>query len=129
MSEVIKLPKKQQFENTSWTFKLDKVNFYSYWNDAFTKEECEKIIKIAKNKGLVKGKTRGELDVRKSKVSWLYSCDDMEWVFRRVTDIILNLNERFFGFDIFGLSEGFQFTNYKAPSDKYGKHVDRALIL
>jgi hypothetical protein len=51
----------------------------------------------------------------------------MEWVFRRVTDIILNLNERFFGFDIFGLNEGFQFTNYKAPSDKYGKHVDRAL--
>jgi PKHD-type hydroxylase len=54
-------------------------------------------------------------DVRKSKISWLYSCDDMEWVFRRVTDIILNLNERFFGFDIFGLNEGFQFTNYKAP--------------
>jgi hypothetical protein len=42
------------------TFKLDKVNFYAYWNDAFTKEECEKIIQIAKDKGLVKGKTRGE---------------------------------------------------------------------
>jgi hypothetical protein len=52
MSEVIKLPKKQQFENASWTFKLDKVNLYSYWNDAFTKEECEKIIQIAKDKGL-----------------------------------------------------------------------------
>jgi len=49
----------------------------------------------------------------------------MYWAFRRVTDTILNLNERFFGFDIFGLNEGFQFTNYKAPSDKYGKHVDR----
>jgi PKHD-type hydroxylase len=127
MSEVIKLQKKKKFENASWSFKLDKVNFYAYWNDAFTKEECEKIIQIAKNKGLVKGKTMGQSDVRKSKVSWLYSCDDIEWVFRRVTDIILNLNERFFGFDIFGLNEGFQFTNYKAPSDKYGKHVDRAL--
>jgi PKHD-type hydroxylase len=76
---------------------------------------------------LLKAKQWDQSDVRKSKVSWLYSCDDMEWVFRRVTDIILNLNERFFGFDIFGLNEGFQFTNYKAPSDKYGKHVDRAL--
>ena len=47
---------KKQFENTSWNFKLDKVNFYSYWNDAFTKEECEKIIQIAKDKGLIKGK-------------------------------------------------------------------------
>jgi hypothetical protein len=27
----------------------------------FTKEECEKIIQIAKNKGLVKGKTMGEI--------------------------------------------------------------------
>jgi PKHD-type hydroxylase len=125
MSEVIKLPKKQQFENASWTFKLDKVNLYAYWNDAFTKKECEKIIEICKNKGLVKGETKGESDSRKSKISWLSSCNDMDWVFRRVTDIILNLNERFFRFDIFGLNEGFQFTNYKAPSDKYGKHVDR----
>jgi PKHD-type hydroxylase len=127
MSEVIKFPKKPKFQNSSWAFKLDKVNLYAYLNDAFTKEECEKIIKIARNKGLVKGKTMGKSDVRKSKLSWLYSCDDMEWVFRRVTDIILNLNERYFGFDIFGLNEGFQFTNYKAPSDKYGKHIDRAL--
>ncbi len=128
MSEVIKLQnKKPVFENSSWNFKLDKVNFYSFWKDAFTKEECEKIINIAKNKGLIQGTTFGKPDVRKNKVSWLFSNDDMEWVFRRVTDIILNLNDKFFKFDIFGLNEGFQFTNYKAPSDKYGKHVDSAL--
>jgi PKHD-type hydroxylase len=51
----------------------------------------------------------------------------MDWVFRRVTDITLNLNERFFKFDLFGLNEGFQFTNYEAPSGKYGKHVDRGM--
>ena len=36
------------------------------------------------------------------------------------------LNDRFFKFDIFRLNEGFQFTNYKAPGDKYGKHIDRS---
>jgi PKHD-type hydroxylase len=51
----------------------------------------------------------------------------MDWVFRRVTDITLSLNERFFKFDLFGLNEGFQFTNYEAPSGKYGKHVDRVI--
>lgn len=128
MSEVIKLSKKQKFENSSWTFKLDKVNFYSYWNDLFTKKECEKIVKIGKKKGLVKGETSGKVEnVRKSQITWLYPCDDMDWVFRRVTDVILNLNDRFFQFDIFGIVEGFQFTNYKAPSDKYGKHLDRAI--
>ena len=33
---------KKQFENASWNFELDEVEHYSYWNDAFTKEECEK---------------------------------------------------------------------------------------
>ena len=114
--------------NASWPLRLDKVHFYSYWHGAFTKEECKKIIQIAKKKGMIKGTTFGKnkSDVRKSKISWLYPSDEMEWVFRRVTDMVLDLNKRFFNFDVFGLNEGFQFTNYKAPSNKYGKHVDRA---
>ena len=117
-----------KFNNSSWNFEIDKINFYAFWNNAFSKEECQTIINIAKNKGLIKGKTNGDLkDVRDSNISWLYPIDDMEWVFRRVTDITLNLNERFFKFDLFGLNEGFQFTNYEAPSGKYGKHVDRGI--
>jgi|TARA_E500000318_G_scaffold88032_1_gene85136 PKHD-type hydroxylase len=114
--------------NSSWSFKLDNVHLYSYWHGAFTKEECKKIIQIAKKNGMIKGTTmnNNKLNVRESKISWLYPSDDMNWVFRRVTDMVLDLNQRFFNFDIFGLSEGFQFTNYKAPSNKYGKHVDRA---
>jgi len=116
------------FENSSWNFEVDQVNFYAFWNNAFSKEECQTIINIAKNKGLIKGNTKGVTkDVRDSKISWLYPIDDIDWVFRRVTDITLNLNERFFKFDLFGLNEGFQFTNYEAPSGKYGKHVDRAI--
>jgi PKHD-type hydroxylase len=115
------------FWNSAWNFNLDQINSYAFWKDAFSKEECEKITNIAKNKGLIKGVTKGETDVRESKVSWLYPVDDMEWVFRRVTDITLNLNERFFKFNLFGINEGFQFTNYVAPSGKYGKHVDRGI--
>ena len=124
MSESTKEP---IFSNSSWNFKVDKVNLYAFWKNAFSKEECQTIINIAKNKGLIKGKTTGESDVRDSKITWLYPIDNIEWVFRRVTDITLNLNERFFNFDLFGLNEGFQFTNYQAPSGKYGKHVDRGL--
>jgi PKHD-type hydroxylase len=124
MLESIKEPK---FENSSWNFEIDQVNLYSFWKNAFTKEECQKIINIAKDKGLIKGKTTGESDVRDSKISWLYPNDKMDWVFRRITDIALNLNERFFKFDLFGINEGLQFTNYEAPSGKYGKHIDRAV--
>ena len=127
MSEVIKLHE-SKFENSSWNFELDQTNLFAFWNNAFSKEECQTIINIAKEKGLIKGKTNGDTkDVRDSKISWLYTIDKMDWVFRRVTDITLNLNERFFKFDLFGINEGFQFTNYEAPSGKYGKHVDRGM--
>lgn len=119
--------KKNKFENSSWNFELDQVNFYAFFKNAFSKEECQTIIDIAKNKGLIKGKTKGESDIRDSKISWLYPNDNMDWVFRRVTTIVLNLNKDFFKFDLFGINEGFQFTNYTAPSGKYGKHVDRAV--
>tara|TARA_R110000765_G_scaffold400515_1_gene495566 strand:- start:52 stop:639 length:588 start_codon:yes stop_codon:yes gene_type:complete len=121
---MIKEPK---FSNTSWNFKLDQVHLYSFWNNAFSKEECQTIINIAKDKGLIKGTTMEKSDARDSKISWLYPVDEMQFVFRRVTDIVLNLNKKYFQFDLFGLNEGFQFANYKAPSGKYGKHVDRAI--
>jgi PKHD-type hydroxylase len=126
MSEVIKLHE-PKFENSSWSFELDNINLYAFWKNAFSKEECQTIINIAKDKGLIKGKTKGESDVRDSKISWLYPVDGIDWLFRRVTDITLSLNERFFKFDLFGINEGLQFTNYEAPSGKYGKHVDRGI--
>jgi PKHD-type hydroxylase len=127
---MVKKVKKPIFKNSSWNFELDQINLFAFWSNAFSKEECQTIINIAKNKGLIKGTTFNDdktKDVRDSKISWLYAVDDMDWVFRRVTDIVLNLNERFFKFDLFGLNEGFQFTNYESPSGKYGKHVDRGM--
>jgi len=120
------MKEKYKSVNSSWSFKQDKVHLFAFWKNAFTKEECEKIIEIANNKGLVEGTVRNnKSNVRKSKICWLYAPDDMGWVFQRVAGMVQDLNERFFNFDIFGLNEGFQFTNYKAPSGKYGKHVDR----
>jgi PKHD-type hydroxylase len=113
--------------NAAWNFYVDNIHAYAYWEKAFTKEECEKIIKIAKTKGLKEGVTfdNNKSNVRFSKICWLYSGENYDWIFRKITDIVLNLNDRYFNFDIFGLHEGLQFTNYKAPSDRYGKHVDR----
>ena len=117
--------------STSWPFEIDNVSSYAYWNQLFSKEECEKIIEIAKNKGLQFGVIRNEnkdvekSDVRSSQICWFYPDNETDWIFRRVSEIVVNLNNRFFNFDISGLNEGFQFTNYKSPGDKYGKHIDK----
>lgn len=114
-----------QTPNSAWPFQLDELNNWAYWEAAFTPEECQQIINIGNSRILQKGTAVDNEEVRDSEISWLYSCDDMDWVYRRVTDIILSLNSQFFKFDLFGLAEGMQFTKYEAPGGKYGAHIDR----
>jgi PKHD-type hydroxylase len=123
----LKIENKNILKNSAWNLYTDHVELYAYWDKLFSKDECKEIVKVAKNKGLIKGTTFGKSNIRKSKISWLYAADELDWVFRKLTDAVLDLNERFFKFDIFGFHEGLQFTNYKAPSNKYGRHVDRSL--
>lgn len=116
----------KQTPNPAWAFNLDPVHSWAYWEKAFTKEQCERIIEIGNSKTHKQATTNGgnPNKIRKSEISWLYPSDDMEWVYRHMTDIITDLNEKYFKFDIFGATEGFQFTKYQAPSGKYGKHID-----
>ena len=119
------------FYATSWGFQVDPVNPYAYGINYFTKDECEKIVDIASFQKLQQAKINSKtniqaeiLKIRDSEVSWLYPNKDTEWVFRRLTDIVVDLNSQFFKFDIFGAMEGFQFTKYTAPTGHYGKHID-----
>jgi PKHD-type hydroxylase len=121
-------PEEKQTPNPAWQFNLDHVHSWAYWDNAFTDEECDRIIEIGNDRTIREAKTRGEdaQKVRKSEIAWLYPSDDLDWAYRKMTDVILNLNERFFKFDLFGATEGFQFTKYTAPGGKYGRHVDCA---
>jgi PKHD-type hydroxylase len=115
--------------NTVWPFEIDKLDTWAFWSEAFSVDECKKIIDIGNKKGLLKGAIKeGEnKKIRDSQISWLQPSDDLHWAYRRLTDIILDLNSKFFKFDIYGFIEGLQFTSYKFPSGKYDKHVDRGL--
>jgi PKHD-type hydroxylase len=113
-----------------WNFNLDNISLYAYKENVFTKEECKKIIDISKNKklktGLIGSKNSTKSEIRESKICWLYpEQEEVKWIYKRITDVVLDINSKFFNFDLFGISEALQFTNYKAPSGKYGKHVDR----
>jgi PKHD-type hydroxylase len=122
------MKEKTTINNSTWAFYLDQIYSYAFLDDFLSKDECEKIIKIAKNNKIVKGKTfNNSKNVRESDIVWLYPSEELDWLFRKITDATLSLNERFYKFDLYGLIEGLQFTNYKAPNGKYDKHVDRAL--
>lgn len=116
--------------STVWPFQLDHVEDWAYFQGAFTPDECRKIIEIGNARIVDDSRIRGNdvaPDIRDSKNSWIMPCDDSHWIFRRVTDVIMDLNSKFFKFDLFGFIEGFQFTRYDAPGGKYDQHIDRGL--
>jgi PKHD-type hydroxylase len=117
-----------QKPNASWAFEVEKLNAWAYWDEAFTPEECKKIIDYAeqfeKKDAGVSNKDELNFEIRESKVVWITPDPKINWVYKRLTDIITRLNEDYFRFDLFGFTEGFQFTEYNAPSGHYGKHVD-----
>jgi PKHD-type hydroxylase len=114
-----------------WPFQIDKLETWAYYNSVFTKEECKEIIKIGnKNKLLaatVDGQKNKIHNIRKSHVSWIYPNPEIDWIYKRVADAIIKLNNDYFKFDIYGFIEGFQFTYYKSPGGKYGKHIDKGM--
>jgi PKHD-type hydroxylase len=110
----------------SWQFCTDRTENWACVDNLFTHEECTQIINIG-NLKLEEAKTNGENNgVRESQISWL-SPNDLEFVYRRVTDAVVIINEQFFQFDLFGMAEGFQFTRYDAPTGHYGMHIDKVL--
>lgn len=112
--------------NSAWAFELDPVHPWAFWEQAFTPEECNQIIEIGNGFVREDATTRGgnKDKIRRSEISWLHPCNETAWIYRRMTDVVTELNERFFKFDLFGTTEGLQFTRYSSPSGKYGRHVD-----
>jgi PKHD-type hydroxylase len=114
--------------NSFWGFETDKVCDYAFVDNFFTPEECKKIIEIGEKRILTVANVvnKNELkEARKSNISWLYPQDNMDWAYKRLTDAITVLNNSYFNFDLFGFSEGMQFTKYESPLGFYGPHVDK----
>jgi len=108
-------------------YEKDEVQLYAMKKNVLSSEECKKIIQIAKNKSLEKGivfDKENYQNERESNICWLDQTDDLNWLFTKIAQECLEINKLCFRFDLNGISESLQFTNYKAPSGKYGKHID-----
>ena len=128
MVEEIKQLKFTQKPNPSWAFEVEKLNPWVYWNNAFTPEECNKIISYAeqfqKQSAGISNKNELNNEIRQSEIVWITPEPEINWVYQRLTDLVTKLNDDYFKFDLFGFVEGLQFTKYNAPSGYYGKHID-----
>lgn len=113
-----------------WSLDADDVEHWAYWNNAFTPEECQKIItEITKMTELEDAKVdQNTVDktVRKSQICFIFPNEHNRWIFGRLADVVTSINNQFFKFDLFGFTEGLQFTKYEAPDEFYIAHTDRA---
>lgn len=81
-------------------------------------------------KGAIMGATNGSgLVFRDSKVKWLLWNDDNWWLYNKIMDKVRLLNNEFWQFDLYGINEYLQYTEYESkPSGRghYDYHMDLA---
>lgn len=115
--------------NPAHSFYKDSICGWATWDDAFSKEECEWIIGYSKAYQSHVAEVGVESNhvnpvIRESNITWLNPTKEFNWVYDRLSAVVIQLNHDNFRFDLFGFQEGLQFTEYNAPSGHYGKHVD-----
>jgi len=124
------------FPTYNWWLKTTTNETYAFLKEAFTPEECAKIIEIGENPdtasvgspSIAGGKINDT--IRKCSLNWIRSdIEENKWIFQRLSAIVPKINEQFFNFDL-EYFESLQFTKYEASEDEtatddfYSKHID-----
>jgi len=121
--------KMKETKHQVWSFSFEGSNKYVFVENAFSKTECEKIIEIGKSNSLIESKigdtkTRNIKEIRDSNISWINPTENTNWMYKKISDIILQVNASVFNYDLFGIGESIQFTEYNSPGGKYDIHHD-----
>lgn len=113
----------------TWPFKICTQEHWAYMPNVFTPDECNQIIAMGKNKkqGTMDGELRTDSEYRDSKVEFIIPTDTNKWAYAKTSAAVMELNSRYFNFDLFGFDEPLQLTEYNAPSGKYKKHLDSSI--
>ena len=126
----IELPQKSEVTTGfgAWPLRLDHVSNWAWKEQLFTSSELDAIINIGNAVDLDKAQVFGQIqsdDLRNSKVRFLFPNSYTNWIFGRLTQALVEINEQFFQFDLSGFEQGLQFTKYSAPCEHYHWHIDR----
>lgn len=114
-----------------WSIKTDDIQAFAYMNKVFTPEECQKIIDLANSKPKMMAEVNNTQqsynpDLRKNKIVWIdYNDGDLAWAYRKLIDVGTKLNDQYFKFDLYGIGEKLQFSEYSEPGDGFKSHIDK----
>lgn len=107
--------------------------YYVYWNGTFTDCELNDFESICDVYDRERASTIGEVSkeecekVRKSEVCFIDRNDKTSWIFDRFNQVITNINNEFYQFNLNGYSR-FQYTIYNSDNQgKYDWHMDTVM--
>lgn len=107
-----------------------------YWEDFLTAEELDLILTLPEWGALEEGKINpksgitGTLDaeIRKSQIGWVLPTEHSAFLWEKISKLIANINAQFFNFDISGIYEPMQLTQYKGEEQgRYNWHPDMSM--
>lgn len=91
----------------------------------FTPAELDAIEQIGESLTPMKAEIAGRKDntdyLRITRVSWIARGPETAWLYERIEQAVMDLNNTFYKFDLYGLVESFQYTVYEGDA---GGHYD-----
>jgi PKHD-type hydroxylase len=102
------------------------------WRDGFTPAELDAIIAHGDRLSPMKAELTGSRTTQKNtdflrstRVAWMEKKPEILWLHERLEKMVLEINAKFFRYDLYGLLEAFQYTVYEgSEGGHYGWHVD-----
>lgn len=117
--------------NTLYSFGVEEhptgsILDYYWFLETFNPVQCESIISICKKYEKQEASTfKGDSkDTRNSTVRWIPLNDETEFIFKQISDCVLEANRELFKIDIYGFTESLQFTEYEGAGTHYDWHPD-----
>lgn len=104
---------------------LEHYASYVYFENEFSEEECGKIHRMFPDEfqsGTIGNGVVNE-SIRKSKIGWINHSPDADWLYQKLTKTILKCNEGRWNFQLSGMHENLQLTQYE-EGDHYDWHLD-----
>ena len=118
-----------RFDTKSVPVDVDCPIPLTVWKDAFTPKEVDRIIAygdmLQPMKAVLAGRSDNTDHLRITRVAWMEKKPEIQWLHARLEEMVLQINTRFYRYDLYGLNEAFQYTVYEgAEGGYYGWHVD-----
>jgi len=118
-----------QFDAKSVPVDVDCPIPLTVWKDALTPKEIDRIIAygdmLQPMRAVLAGRSDNTDHLRITRVAWMERKPGIDWLHARLEEMVLEINARFYRYELFGLNEAFQYTVYEgAEGGYYGWHVD-----